>query len=94
MKNLKIGKFEKTSFVIIVTFGIAMIMSFVGDSCHTFFGDWQCSIKNCHYAGQFQGHDDLVNYYHWGWRHWLFMSCGFCLFLVNFVRILDIAENG
>lgn len=88
---MKITKFEKVTLIIVLTFSIAILMSFIGDSLHNFFGDYYCTITNCKYAGAFAGHEWPT--YHWGWRHWLFMLCGLCIFIVQLTRVIIIIDN-
>ncbi len=78
--------------------------SFVADEFHDFFGDHKCSgavyekyrsgdiyrtIKGCTY-GDFGEHGPT---WHWGYRHWVFILMGICLFIVSVVRVVNIVEE-
>lgn len=73
------------SFRIIIAFSVAILMSFIPELFRDFFGDEFCRIYGYHY--------DMVyntDHYHWGWRHWLFLFMGICLFII---QIIDIANH-
>jgi len=81
-------KYFKIAFTIILTFSAIIMMSFVADSMHEFLGDWHCNGAGCHSGS---GAHDAT--WHWGWRHWMFFTCGFCLFILNVVRVIIIADE-
>jgi len=94
----------KIATIIVWTFAAVIAMSFVGDYCRDFFGDWKCEgavrvqtspdhywteLKGCHYA-DCGVHDPT---WHWGYRHWMFFACGFFLFILNIVRVINIIDK-
>lgn len=93
---------NKIAVTIVWTFATIIAMSFVGDYCRDFFGDWHCNgsvyvrstdgfhdLKGCHYADQ-GSHDPT---WHWGYRHWMFFTCGFFLFVLNVVRVIIMIDK-
>lgn len=89
------------SFRFFILFAIAIIISFIPDFLHNFFGDWVCkgsgvwtdSPKESAYSGFWSGcnyvssqHDST---WHWGYRHWLFFIMGIVLFTIQVVDIIQ-----
>lgn len=89
--------YTKLSLQIIALFAVAIIMSFIPDYLHEFFGDWECQGKvftdkiiggyivydGCDY-GSMNSHNPTL---HWGWRHWLWFIMGAVLFIIQCFRI-------
>ena len=83
-------KLTLVSLRIILVFVSGIVMSLIGDCLHSILGDWHC--RGCNYAemGNYEIH---VPQWHWGWRHWLFMLMGFCLFIVQTVDIINFIDS-
>jgi hypothetical protein len=76
---------------------ILITASFIPDNFHELFGDWHCvgtieleakngwqTINNgCKYESC--DHDPT---WHWGFRHWLWLLMGICLFIIQVIRIV------
>lgn len=89
--------YTKLSLKIIALFAVAMLMSFVPDYFHDFFGDWTCEgryftgkeyhgyilYEGCQYSGVGE-HGPSI---HWGWRHWLWFAMGVSLFVIQCFNI-------
>lgn len=77
-------KIQIISLRVILLFTVAMFVSFIPDYLHDFFGDWTC--KGCNYGepGRYV-HDPSL---HWGYRHWLFLSMGIILFIIQAVDLI------
>jgi hypothetical protein len=93
---MKLDKFNRIAIHIILTFIIAILSSFIPDNFHDFFGDWLCEgnynweePSGCNYLGV-RIHDPK---WHWGARHWLWMSMGACLFVLQFFKIINIIDE-
>lgn len=91
MKNKTI----KISIRIILLFVTAIFLSFIPDYLFSFFGDWYCSgsgdytrhdyIKiwqKCDYTDEFH-----LQSWHWGYRHWLYLSMGICLAIIQIADV-------
>ena len=100
MKNI----YTRVAFIIVCTFTVMILMSFVDGYLHDFLGDWFCDgsgnlivgahrYERCNHAPSTYH----VPGWHWGYRHWMFFFCGVSLFILNLVRtisvIIDHAEN-
>lgn len=91
---MKIDKFTGISIRVIILFSTAIILSFVPDYLHEFFGDTWCTGSgewlsygvhaNCNY-GDLGYHDAM---WHWGYRHWLYCVMTVILFIIQAVRII------
>lgn len=76
---------------IALLFLIVIMMSFIPDNFHEFFGDWHCeggdqlSHQGCEYG------PDLIHNatWHWGFRHWMWMFMGVSLFMYNLIWIIS-----
>jgi len=84
------------SIRIIALFGVAMALSFIPEHYHSFFGDWHCeggvydyswAEDKLTYKGCIYSKDTHHETWHWGYRHWLYLSMGICL---SIVQIADI----
>ncbi len=80
---------------IVLLFTAAIFLSFLPDYLHDFFGDWHCSGRQyvspeyvgCDYnTGNFNTHPPTL---HWGYRHWLWISMGLCLAIIQIVDIVN-----
>lgn len=90
----------KTSLRVVGLFGCAMLMSFIPDYFHSFFGDWKCEGCDWVYdpsrpmGGYYTGCDygmqnKHIAQYHWGYRHWLFFAMGLVLFIIQVYDMLN-----
>lgn len=93
---MKTDKFNRIAIHIISIFSISIAASFIPDSFPEFFGDWLCEgnynwkeTTECNYMGT-SIHDPK---WHWGVRHWLWMSMGVCLFILQFFKILNVIDE-
>lgn len=96
-------KIQIISFRVIALFIIAMLISFIPDYLHNFFGDWIC--KGAKYGNVIAETDASWSHYeligcdycsrvhnpvlHWGYRHWLFFIMGVILFIIQLVDIIN-----
>ena len=101
-KNLKGNSMKqiKVSTRIILLFSAIILLSFIGDYNHAFFGDWLCSgsgarvegyyyYKGCNYAGwDFHG-----STWHYGYRHWIFILMGICLSTIQAISIIKLINK-
>ncbi len=102
--------YNKVSINIIALFAIAILLSFIPEFAHGFFGDWFCKgaiyvpstenmgghLTGCAYNSGLT-HDITDQHapsWHWGYRHWLYLSMGICLAIVHVIRIGFIINNG
>lgn len=96
---MKISKQIKISIRIILLFTIAMCISLVPDYAYNFFGDEYCTgyIMNpaTHVLEKFThyGYCHESPEWHWGYRHWLFFTMGFCLAIVQIVDIVYLIDK-
>lgn len=91
---MKTNIYLKVSINIVYVFMVAILVSFIPDSLHEFFGDWLCNGSGTYdpssysYTGFHYGdcgrHDPS---WHWGYRHWLWSFMGIILFVVQVIRI-------
>lgn len=82
---MKTSKLMLITLRIIFVFVVGIIMSYFGDQLHSFFGDNYCTVYLDYHCPD-NGHTFPT--YHWGWRHWLFMFMGICLFILQVVDIV------
>lgn len=76
-----------------------MTSSLIPDLFPNIFGDWHCvgsgkrmddyNYPLCNYAG----HGFHNPMWHWGYRHWVWITMGLFLFIVQFVRIIDLIDK-
>lgn len=90
-KNI-MKKSMNISLRIIAMFTVEIIMSFIPDYAHLFFGDTFCTGNIT--TGLCPNGFSSFNYthgaeWHYGYRHWLFFSMGTSLFLVQLVGIFS-----
>jgi len=67
---------------------VVIFGSFIPEMFPTFFGDVVCVKKHPLNSHLFNHGTDV--YTHWGFRHWVWIGMGCCLFFWN---IIDIAEE-
>ena len=96
-------KINILSLRVIVLFGMAMLVSFIPDYFHNFFGDWTCkgsgigkyypadanNYAHTIYNGCMYGGDNHLSKTHWGYRHWLFFAMGLTLFIIQTIDIIN-----
>lgn len=76
-----------------------MLMSIVPDLYPSFFGDWKClgSGQMLEHSCHFERCDYSSFYhtpeYHWGYRHYLYLFMGICLFIVQVSRVILIIKE-
>lgn len=86
---MKFTKSQIISLKVILLFTIAIFSTFVGDYLHNFFDDSYCTLTDCMYM-------DIrhkLPKWHWGYRHWLYLSMCIILFIIQVVDILDYIDN-
>lgn len=86
------------SIQVIIIFLIAMISSFIPDTFHVLFGDWFCKGRTYIPANDLMRHGTYVGCdmfsvehnpdWHWGYRHYIWFFMGFCLFIIQVIRII------
>lgn len=98
---MTLKKLTLVSFRIILVFAVGITMSFIGDFLHSFLGDWTCvgtklgklipsTESNYEHFERFGCEYNCSSpQLHWGWRHWLFMAMGVCLFILQAVDIIS-----
>ena len=86
---MQINTFTQLSIRIIAIFIILMLVSFIPDYLHGFFGDEYCKVPNHWYAGGLHN----TPTWHWGYRHWLFIIMGVVLFIVQVVHTIHIFDK-
>ena len=85
---------------IALLFLTVMMMSFIPDSFHEFFGDWHCEgsqsighgLEHQHVGciyGDVNDFDSHLPQWHWGFRHWMWMWMGVALFIYNTILIVS-----
>lgn len=88
--------YNKLSLYIVALFGVWIMMSFIPDYFHGFFGDWFCqgsklvgrdALGYANYEGCDESLYEHNPTWHWGWRHWLWQIMGIILFIVQAFRI-------
>lgn len=104
MKNNMNNKFYfNLSFQVIAIFSIIIFCSFIPDTFPAFFGDWIChgrtyvpsanAYSSGHYINCDIGSGEHNPSLHWGYRHYLFVSMGISLFLIQFVRLIKYIQG-
>jgi len=83
MKNL--NPWIQLSLQFAYIFTVAILVSFIPDYLHTFFGDEWCTFNNC-----FRSDSTPHKYpeWHYGYRHWLWILMGIVLFFIQLARII------
>lgn len=82
-----------------MVFVAAITVSLIGDCLHGILGDWKCKgsgLKinwNQYQFCNFAACDAHEPTWHWGWRHWLFMMMGVCLFFIQAVDIVHFIDK-
>ena len=70
---------------IALMFLTVIFVSFIPDTYHVFFGDWFCELGGkCPYTGSIH-----LSKWHWGFRHWMWLSMGISLFIYNCVMLIN-----
>lgn len=95
-------KIHIISLRVIALFVIAILVSFIPDYSHEFFGDWLCEGskfgKFMPETGASYSHYERIgcdvggkhnSTWHWGYRHWLFFAMGAVLFIIQSFDIID-----
>jgi hypothetical protein len=72
----------KTQLTIIAMFAVMIFASFIPEMCPTFFGDYYCMSKH----GDFP---HTAPTWHWGFRHWAYVTMGAFLFIYNLCNLID-----
>lgn len=68
---------------------IAMAASVIPEMYREAFGDIYCPLFRDDYPAICQwGYRAHGNRFHWGYRHWLWFFMGFCLVIVQIVKII------
>lgn len=87
------------SIRVILLFSIAIFSTFIGDYFHVFLGDWKCVgsgplIEGSYrYYTQCNYNDFHENTWHWGYRHWLYLTMCVILFALQAVEIIIYANS-
>lgn len=94
---------SKAQLMVVLTFAVAILTSWIPDLFPKFFGDWLCKGTIEHvYRETSYGHTfdhnsgcNFVHYWHgptwhWGWRHWMFFVGGLALFAFQISRFITI----
>lgn len=99
MKN----KYVKISLQVLLVFSTLILVSFIPDYLHDFFGDTLCEGRVYNRMGDFSKNYysgcDYLDYnehnpmWHWGYRHWIWIIMGVCLFIIQLVRVGDIIDD-
>lgn len=87
MKN----KLNRISLIIISTFIVMITMSLITiiPQVMEFMGDFKCNVKEFHYGTG----DYVLEHWHYGWTHWLYIMMGLCLFIIQIIRVIFIIEE-
>lgn len=100
---IKLNFFTRLSLQVILIFAIIILGSFLPDTLPEFFGDWTCKgsgkeiFKMDGYTAQHTGctigawHSEPE--LHWGYKHYMYMLMGICLFIVQCFRIGNLINN-
>jgi len=100
---MKTSIYTQVTVNIVAVFIVVILMSFVPDYFYNFFGDWKCEgSRYVSEAGNIWGnrigctYGDSGNHnpkWHWGYRHWIWFFMGITLFIVQFIRIVNLIDN-
>jgi hypothetical protein len=86
----------KSKLKILVVFVVMFCASFIPESNHELFGDWNCKggvtivnehntdVKGCNY-GAYMTHNPT---WHWGIRHWLWLLAGVTFSIWTIVDVI------
>ncbi len=85
---MKFTKSQIISFKVIILFTIAIFSTFIGDYLHSFFDDVYCKTTGCKYLST----NHTLPGWHWGYRHWLYLTMCSTLFIVQVCDIVSFAE--
>jgi hypothetical protein len=90
----------KIALNIIGLFMTAILVSFIPDYLHEFFGDNFCignvekeEMSYCEF-GWSKYNNPHKNEWHWGYRHWLWLCMGISLAILQIRRIILIIDKG
>jgi hypothetical protein len=100
-------KIHIISLRVIALFVIAMLVSFIPEYLHDFFGDWTCkgsgvgkyfpaddnNYAHTVYNGCMYGGESHTSETHWGYRHWLFFMMGVILFFIQAFDIINYVDK-
>lgn len=88
---MKINFWISVSFQVVAIFAVGIGLSFVSDQMHGFFGDeYHLTSMKC-WTGMV--YEPNIPHYHWGYRHILWFCMGWCLFLLQVVRLIMFINN-
>ena len=90
------NKSANISLRIVALFVMAMIVSFIPDYLHTFFGDVYCvgNLETPFCPSAYSKFNYLHgSEWHWAYRHWLFAAMGFWLAVVQIVNLVNVASE-
>lgn len=105
---MKMNKSTRISIRIIALFTVAILVSFIPEYLHTFFGDWYCvgsgtrelipatqtTYEHYEFIGGCDYYDTKHNpTWHWGYRHWLLICMGIGLAIVQIVNIINVIDK-
>ena len=90
------------SLRVIALFVIEILVSFIPEYLHDFFGDWICkgsgigkyfpaddnNYAHTVYNGCMYGGESHTSETHWGYRPWLFFTMGIILFIIQAFDII------
>ena len=85
------SKTSRVTIIVVSTFIVMMIMSMITalEPVMIFLGDTKCDYLGFHYGN----HNYVKGHWHYGWTHWLYISMGCCLFLIQIAKVVVIAEE-
>jgi hypothetical protein len=83
------------SLQVLLIFAVLIFASLIPDIFPKFFGDWFCNgrtkfnenVASISHCTNGQGYHSST--WHWGYRHWLFMFMGLCLFVIQVIRLIQ-----
>jgi len=82
---MEFTKHHRMMLRIIGLFLTVMLLSFIPEEFRNFFGDEYCKIPHHEYAGNYHDYPE----WHWGYRHFIWLGMGICLFIYNAVLIIS-----
>jgi hypothetical protein len=94
--ELRLSYYTRLSLHIIIVFTTAILVTFIPDYLHGFFGDTYCKYgynyepqNLCILKSQFSHHPDS---WHWGIRHWIYSLMTIVLFIIQLIKIGQIKK--
>ena len=90
-KKIKLDYYTRLSLHIMAVFTTAILISFIPDYLHDFFGDTYCKYGNA-ITGDNQCSVKMEYYHsadtwHWGLRHWLYCAMTILVFCIQMAKI-------